>query len=109
MANTNITFTVSTDKVRKAADQVSNQMETLEDTAKALVAAIEALKGAKWTGNAQTKVQSKCTDFKKGIRTMKNRLNEEVTELKDVASKYETTESTNVNTANNNLDGNVVK
>lgn len=109
MASTNITFTVSTDKVRTAANQVSQQMSTLESTAKDLVAAIEALKGAKWTGNAQSKVQSKCVNFKKGINTMKNRLNEEVTELKAVANKYETTETTNVNTANSNLNGNVVR
>ncbi len=105
----NITFTVDTAKVRSAANQVSNQMETLESTANELVAAIQALNGKKWTGKAQSTVQSKCTDFKKGIKTMKNRLNEEVTELKAVASKYETTETTNVSTAKNNLNGNVVK
>lgn len=105
----NITFTVDTAKVRSAATQVQNQMNTLQTTANELVAAIEALKGAKWTGNAQSTVQSKCTDFKKGIKTMKNRLDEEVTELKAVASKYETTETTNVSTAKSNLNGNVVK
>ena len=108
MANTNITFTVNTDKVKKAADQVNNQMDPLQNAANDLVTAIEALNGKKWSGNAQKKVQSKCAQFKKGIKTMKDRLNEEVTELKAVASKYETTEQTNVNTANRNLNGNVV-
>ena len=104
-----ITLKVDTSKVKSAANQVEQQMNTLQSKANQLVAAIEALKGAKWSGNAQAKVQSKCGEFKKGISTLKNRLDEEVKELREVASKYESTETANVNTAMKNLDGNVVR
>lgn len=105
----NIQFTVDTAKVTTAAGQVEQQMNSLEATAKELVAAIEALKGAKWTGNAQKKVQAKCTDFKKGINIMKRRLTEEVRELRQTAARYEKSETINVSTANSNLGGNVVR
>ena len=98
------TIKVDTSKLRSTAIQFNSTGSTIRTMTNNMTNTVNSLSGCVWSGEAANNYKRKFNRLRDDIERMLRMINEHVTDLQDMAQRYELTESQNAAVTNGYRD-----
>lgn len=91
---------VDTAKLTSTASSFKSTANTIKNLTTSMTDTVKQLTGNVWSGDARQKYTSQFNGLQEDINRMIRMINEHVTDLQEMAGKYESAEQVNQETAN---------